>query len=129
MIVTIERRKTFVPEWRKNKKEATPVNVVYRYATTEERDKFVHWSSPTVESSLGSEAVSKVVRIIERKDMFLTLTEKVNNLTGRDKVTGKEFPVTSAREILENPGFNDLYDEIVGDMIQSTAVADLKNSE
>jgi len=125
MIVSIERRTTYIPEWRGNKAETAPIKVHYRYATTEERDKFIHWSSPSVEASVGEAAISKVVRLIERKDMFLALVEKIENLSVNEG--GKEKPITTPRELLETPGLNDLYDEIVGVLIQSTAVADLKN--
>ena len=122
---TISRHRQFIPEWSRNREEATPLVVHYRLASTEERDKWVHWSNPTMESTGGTDHVSKVERIIERREMFLGMVEKITAFTVIDD--GKEVVIDTPRKILETPSLNDLYDEIVIELINSTALVDVKN--
>ena len=125
MIVKIARTAVFIPEWRDNKKEAEPVRVEYRFPTTEERDRFIRWSTPKLISAGGEDARSEVERVIDRRGMFLGLVTSIANLTISDG--GKDRIVATAKAVMVIPGLNDLYDEVCAHLIQVSAVTDLKN--
>ncbi len=123
--ITSSRYKDFVPTWRENDRASAPIKVSYKYPSTEVKDRFIRWSSPTVETTNGKDAVSKLERMIDRKGLYLACEVKIEGLTINDGE--KEWPVQTGRELLDVPGLNDLYDEIVADIISWVAIVDVKN--
>jgi len=123
--ITISRFRDFTPEWRDNKKASAPIKVMYKYPSTEIRDRFIHWGSPTVETANGKDSVSRLERTIDRRALFLAVEPVISGLSVSDGE--KEWNVTTGKELLDVPSLNDLYDEIVADIIASTAIVDVKN--
>lgn len=126
MIVRIQKTADFIPEWNGNQNDANPIKVTYRFPSTEERDRWIKWSNPVLESTQAGQSLSKIERIIDRKGMFLGLVTGIANLVSDDG-SGKEKAILTAREVLDCSGLNDLYDEIVAHLIATTQQIDLKN--
>jgi len=110
--LTIDRNYEFVPEWRNNKKDPSPIVFEMRVLTTGERDRLMAYNF----SSDGQLQIAP-----DRQAMFKTAVVGIKNL----KVNGESL--TKALDVLNRPGLDGLYAEVVTDIITQNSREDLKN--
>ena len=112
MELTIDREYDYVPDWKNNKGDASPIKFKMRMLTTGERDKLMGYEF----------GIDGTVRLKpDRQAMFLAAVVKIENL----KVKGEA--ITSAREMLARPGMDLLMAEVVADVLGQNSREDLKN--
>jgi hypothetical protein len=110
--LTIERNYEFTPEWHNNKKDANPVVFEMRMLTTGERDKLMAYTF-SVEGQLQIAP--------DRQGMFRSAVASIRNL----KINGEA--ITKPNDLLNRPGFEGLFAEVVTDIIAQNSREDSKN--
>ena len=112
MEVTIDREYEFVPEWNGNKSDGKPIVFKMRFLSTGERDKFMKYKF-TSDGNVNLEP--------DRQGMFVAAVAGITNLN----VNGEG--VTKARDMLERPGLDALFTEVVTNVMSQNIKDNLKN--
>jgi hypothetical protein len=113
MDITIERDYDFTPKWNDNDKDPNPIVFHMRRLTTAERDKLIDYS-------VGSNGEMNMH--VDRQGMLVRAVKKIDRLS----VNGTA--ITTAKDMLDQPGLSLLMTEAVADIIGENGRTDLKNS-
>ena len=124
MEVQVKRTIDYIPDWNKNKKDKNPIEFHLRYLSTEEEDECMEVvplriiNAETRETSGGE--------IIQHdKKRFCYSVVKIKNLQVKDD--NKTVEVTTAKELLAQPGFELLYLDVLTFLKKMEARVDSKN--
>jgi len=112
MEITIVREYDFVPEWNGNKNDAKPITFKMRRLTTGERDKLIRYKI----TDNGDVSIEP-----DRQGLFLSAVMGIEHLTLNSE------PVKLARDFLTKPGLDNLFIEVVADVMGQNSKEDLKN--
>lgn len=123
MEVKIKRVIDHIPKWNDNKKDKNPIVFHLRYLSTSEVDDCMEIGpsryDPITKKVTGGEIVH------HNKLMFLNSVLSIDNLTVND---GDEtVKVTTAKELLKQPGLDVLYYEMIAFIAIMNARLDVKN--
>ena len=117
MKIKIQRYVTYIPEWNKNKgDEENPVPaevqvvVKIKHLTTEEFDS-CYTISPQILNEKGVKIGGGGVTV-DRRKMFLITIISLKNLTTEDE-SGTEKEIKTPQDVLDTPGLEDLYFELI----------------
>lgn len=112
MEITVAREYDFVPEWNENKKDSNPIRFHMRYLGTGEREKMLKYE-------FGADGAVKIVP--DKPALFMAAVLRIENL-----VVNKE-PVGQARDVMQKPGLDFLFLEVVANVIAQNAKEEPKN--
>jgi len=112
MEVTVIREYDLVPEWNGNKNDAKPIVFKMRRLTTAERDRLIRYKI-TEDGKINLEP--------DRQGLFIT------GVVGIEQLTVNSEAVKTARDFLSKPGLDNLFIEVVSDVIGQNSKEDSKN--
>lgn len=115
MKLTISKEFDYTPEWHDNQEATEPIVVHCQYLTSGERDKVIY---PVIEHRDGEQ----IMRIeADRRGIIEKCVKSIDNL----EVNGRK--IATAKELIEQAGLGELYQEIAMELITRNMSPDLKN--
>lgn len=115
MKLTISKEFDYTPEWNDNKEQTDPVVVHCRYLTAGERDKIIYPEIVQRDGEMETRIQADRRAIIEKCVL------SIDNL----EVNGRL--IKTAKELIEQHGLGELYQEIAMELISRNMSPDLKN--
>lgn len=115
MKLTISKEFDYTPEWNGNQDDTDPIVVHCRYLTAGERDKIIY---PVVEQHDG-EMVTRIEA--DRRGIIEKSVLSIDNLS----INGRD--IKTAKDLMEQHGVGELYQEIAMELISRNMSPDLKN--
>jgi len=110
MDTKIKRFIEYVPEWNENKKDKTPIVAELKYITTSEFDECYDIEPQIVDEKGKKIAGGKIT--VDKKKMFLFAVKGFKNFTLTDE-SDKKIEIKTGQDVLDNPGLEGLFLEII----------------
>jgi len=124
MDTKIKRFIDYIPEWNKNKEDDVPIVAELKYMTTSEFDD-CYDITPQIINEKGKKIGGGNITV-NKKKMFLFVVKAFKNFTITDE-KDKQVEINTGQDVLDNPGLEDLFLEIVTFIRGMEARVDLKN--
>lgn len=115
MKLTISNEFDYTPEWNDNQQADEPVVVHCRYLTAGERDKIIYPVITNRDGEMETRIEADRRAIIEKGVL------SIDNL----EINGR--PIKTAKDLIEQRGLGELYQEIAMELISRNMTPDLKN--
>ncbi len=107
MKIKVVKAETYIPKWNGNKKDSSPIEVDIEHPTPEQIDECANIQTGKIDKKLMFKYAVKTIRNLEVED---------------------GGPITTAEELLKQPGLTFLYFEIVNYVASFNPVVNSKNS-
>ena len=124
MDTKIKRFVDYIPEWDKNKEDDVPIVAELRFLTTSEFDD-CYDITPQIINEKGKKIGGGKITV-DRKKMFLAAVKGFKNFTVTDE-SNKKVEIKTAQDVLDTPGLEDLFFEIIIFVRKMESRVDLKN--
>ena len=124
MDTKIKRFIDYTPEWNKNKEDKVPIVAELKYITTSEFDD-CYDISPQIVNEKGKKVAGGSITV-DKKRMFLSAVKGFKNFTVTDE-SDKKIEIETGQDVLDTPGLEGLFLEIITFIRGMEARVDSKN--
>lgn len=124
MEVQVKRTIDYIPKWNKNQKDKNPIVFHLRYLSTGELQDCIKSKPSTYDAETKKVTGGEIIQ--DDKKWFNLGIMEIDNLEVNDGTN--KTPITTGRELLLQPGLDNLYYEVLAYIKRMNARIDPKNS-